>query len=434
MTLPTERLRILLADPDETRRAAVRTSLSDEFAFAEASSADEVIAWLDLGDLGITLLDVSLRGAGIPELVGRIRELHPQELVLLVVDEPSVGLCRAAMRAGAYDCLGRHEMDTAQLRALCEAAAGRREERARSLRAAVSNGRLSVRVHEREAAVRLCDASALTLWKSVEVEERGRWLDAWERAVQAVDAPGERRRALEDLVEALARQPRAAELLTAVHLHAAGAVRTKGREDALERARDVLVEALQRLVERRTSADPLEPAVAPTTATPLPPMRLPETPVSTRPAARVPSAGPSAAPPGVRPPAPAPSATPPAAPAAQATAAPERPLGPPRLSAVAESGARASGAHARADEVPDLLWHHWFLADGGEEWTLVGEGRPLARVSVAVDGCRAWIRDAENGGRVVAATLPPVPAGLREVERRLGLQPVLTVRSASVAG
>jgi hypothetical protein len=117
---------------------------------------------------------------------------------------------------------------------------------------------------------------------------------------------------------------------------------------------------------------------------------------------------------------------------AASAAAPERPAGPPRISAVAGSGARPQPS--RPEDVPDLLWHRWCLADGGEEWTLVGEGRPLARVSVVTDGCRAWIRDAENGGRVVAATLPPVPAGLREVERRLGLQPVLTVRSASVAG
>ena len=35
-------------------------------------------------------------------------------------------------------------------------------------------------------------------------------------------------------------------------------------------------------------------------------------------------------------------------------------------------------APARVDDVPDLLWHRWCLADGGEEWTLVGGGRPLA--------------------------------------------------------
>lgn len=399
-----ERLRVLVADALPARRAAVRAALGDEYGLGEAANADEVLAWLDLGETGLTLLDTSLPGAGIPELVARIRELHPQELVVLVVDEPSVGLCRAAMRAGAYDCVARSDVGASQVHSLGEAAARRREERARMQRAAGAGSRAAVRAHEREAAVRLCGPTVLDAWKAIDADERARWVEAWDRAVQAAETAGERAKALDDLLDMLGRRPRAPELLAAVHLHAAGSVRWKGREDGLERARDVLVEALQRLAERRLGGEADAAAPAPPRASGLPASGASES----RPRSAVGSG---------------------ASPAASA----------PRLTSLPPVGPRpiptpAGRLPPRPEPAPDLLWHRWCLADGGEEWTLVGEGRPLARVSVVADGCRGWIRDQENGGRVVPASLPPVPAGLREVERRLGLQPVLTVRSASVAG
>ena len=417
--VPAERLRVLLADPVPARRGAVRAALGDAYGLAEAASAEEVLGWLDLGETGITLLDTSLPGAGIPELEARIRELHPQELVVLLVDEPSVGLCRAAMRAGAYDCLGRAQVDASQVQSLGEAAARRREERARVQRAAGANSRQAVRVHEREAAVRLCGPSTLELWRSADADERARWIECWDRAVQSAETPGERRRALDDLLDAIARRPRAADLLSAVHLHAAGSVRWKGREDGLERAREVLVEALQRLADRRGE---------------------PEAPATPSPAPRA-SGALAAVPAATTAPSPSSSAPPDPLRVRSGTASgPASTAAPVRASASAARVSRPGPEPSprpgppRMDDLPDLLWHRWCLADGGEEWTLVGEGRPLARVSVVADGCRAWIRDQDNGGRVVAASLPPVPAGLREVERRLGLQPVLTVRSASVAG
>lgn len=372
MTTAAPRPRLLVADADDARRAQTRSALAEEFTLAEAVRADEVLAWLDQAAPGLTLLDHALPGAAGAELVARIRELFPDEIVLVVAPEPSIELCRAAMRAGAYDCLDRLTLRPEQVGALCEAAAERLREGARSRGAATACVRMAVRNHERDAASRLSPPAALAAWRAVDLSERVRWLELWDRALQALDTPVERLRAVDDLLEALARHGQASGLLCALHLHAAGAVRPAGREDALERAREVLVEALQRLVERGARGGARETVGAPALAA-----------------------------------APAP--------------------------AVARTPTPAATGAPRVSDIPDLLWHRWCLADGGEEWTLVGEGRPLARVSVVADACRAYIRDAENGGRVVAALLPPVPNGLREVERRLGLPPVLTVRSASVA-
>lgn len=383
MNAPTPRPRLLLADADEPRRAQTRGALAEDFTLAEAVRADEVLSWLDQAAPGFTLLDHALPGAAGAELVARIRELFPDEIVLVVAPEPSIELCRAAMRAGAYDCLDRATLRPEQVGALCEAAAERVRESARTRGAATACVRVAVRTHEREAASRLCPPAALAAWRAVDLSERVRWLELWERAIQALDSPAERLRAVDDLLEALARQGQPSGLLCALHLHAASSVRPAGREDALERAREVLIEALQRLADR-----------------------------AVRGSAREPSSGD------------APDATT----GTQARAVPPvAACPPPRAPAPVAAGAQRLG------DIPDLLWHRWCLADGGEEWTLVGEGRPLARVSVVADACRAYIRDAENGGRVVAALLPPVPNGLREVERRLGLPPVLTVRSASVA-
>lgn len=368
-----QRPRLLIADAVAPRRAEVRAALADDFTVAEAERADDVLAWLDQAEPGCTLLDHALPGAGGAALVGRIGELFPDEVVLLVAPDPSVELCRAAMRAGAYDCLDRTLLDPRQVRALAEAAQERFPGRRGGRALAEANLRAAVRLHEREAAARLCTPAALAAWRSVDLAERSRWLSLWDRALTSLEAPAERRRALEEVVDALVCTSEGPDLLAALHLHATAAARPGGRDDAVERARELLVEALQLLVGRAAEAAPTSPRTT-TAATPGP---VPEAPA-------------------------------PAAPSAVAADAP-------------------------AEGAPGLQWHRWCLAGGGEEWTLVGDGRPLARVSVGGEGCRAYLRDTVDGDRVVAADLPPVPNGLREVERRLGLPPVLTVRSAHVA-
>ncbi len=397
MTPDGPRPRLLIADADAARRADVRSALADDFVVAEAERADEVLAWLDQAAPGCTLLDHALPGSGGAALVGRIGELFPDEVVLLVAPDPSVELCRAAMRAGAFDCLDRTSLQPHQVRALAEAAQERFAERTGARAAAEATARAAVRLHEREAAARLCTPAATSAWRAADLGERTRWMSLWDRALTLLESPAERRRALEDVVEALGRTAEGPELLAALHLHATAVPRPGGRDDAVERARDLLVEALQLLACRLAAAPPLP---RPQPVAPAPP-----------------------------PPPPAWTQAPPPLPAGSAPAP-----GPSAVAARAGAPAPGGGpAAGRAEGIPDLLWHRWCLADGGEEWTLVGDGRPLARVSVVADACHAYIRDAENGGRVVAAELPPVPNGLREVERRLGLPPVLTVRSASVA-
>jgi FixJ family two-component response regulator len=349
--LSTPRSRVLVADGDVARRRSVRDALAEDFDVAEVSGAEQTLAWLEGREPGVTLLDHGLPGAAGAEMVARLRELFPHEMVLILAPDPSLGVVRAAMRAGAYDCLDRASLLPAQLRAVCETAASRLEDASARRRAAEDRARAAVRRHEREAAGRLADASSLELWSSVEVTDRRRLVEAYGRAVEAPSGSAERAKAVSELVEALERRERPAALLGAVHLHATAASRPTGSDDAFDRARDVLVTAITRL----SDATPRRRDTAPTVLSP-------------------------------------PAATPP------------------------ERG---------------LAWHRWRLGPGEEEWALLSDGVPLARVLSSGGGVRGWMRADRDGARLEAADLPAVPEALREVERRLGLPFVFDVRTAS---
>src|SRR5881394_1515698 len=132
----------------------------------------------------VLVADFRLPGAAGAELVARIRDLAPHELVLILAPDPSLGLCRAAMRAGAYDCLDMGALLPEQLRASCESALARLEEATRGRRVGEDRARGAVRRHEREAAARLSKPETIAAWKAVEVAARDRWVHAYLQAVE----------------------------------------------------------------------------------------------------------------------------------------------------------------------------------------------------------------------------------------------------------
>jgi DNA-binding NarL/FixJ family response regulator len=361
---------VLVADADDARRRAVRAALGGDFSLAEAPGADEAIAWLQGQEPGLTLLDHGLPGAQGAELVARLRELYPHELVLILAPEPSLGMTRAAMRAGAYDCLDRGALMPEQLRAVCESAAARLELAGRQRRAPDEHARGAVRRHEREAAGRLSTPDALSAWKSIDVAERRRWVDAYLRAVAMPEGSPEREKALAEVVEPVSRCERPGALLAALHAHAVGSPRPSATDEAVDRSREALVRAVvlvaDALSQRVRAKDAPKPAAA----------------------------------------ASAPAAAPAPAAAAAAPGAPVRRL--------------AEG----------LAWHRWRLGGDQEEWTLSLDGRLVARVATGAGGCRGWVRTSVDADRLEAVVLPPVPEALREIERRLGLPFVLDVRTA----
>jgi DNA-binding NarL/FixJ family response regulator len=362
------RPRVLVADAEEGRRRDLRAALGGDFAVAEASGADEAVAWLQGQEPGLTLLDHGLPGAAGAELVARLKELYPHELVLILAPEPSLGLTRAAMRAGAYDCLDRGALVPEQLRAVCESAAARLEEAGRQRRAVEEQARGAVRRHEREAAGRLSTADSLAAWKAIEVTERRRWVEAYLRAVAAPEGSPERDRALGEVSEPVSRCERPGVLLAALHAHAVASPRPSSSDESVDRSREALVRLLGLVADAlalRTRAREGGRAVPA--------------------AASAPAAAPGAAP--------------------------------------------ASPADARRAS-DGLAWHRWRLGAGQEEWTLALDGRLVARVATGPSGCRGWVRTSVDADRLEAVVLPPVPDALREIERRLGLPFVLDVRTA----
>ncbi len=253
------RPRVLVVDADEARRRSLYETLADEFDVAEASTADDALGWLPGRAPGLTLLDHGLPGSGGAELVSRVRELHPNELVLILAPDPSLGVCRAAMRAGAYDCLDRHALLPAQLRGVCEAAVQRLEEAERQDRAREERVAEAVRRHEREAAARLSTPEALDAWCSVSAEERRRWADAYLHAVEAPEGSSERAKAIGEVVEGVSRRERPGALLLALHAHAVASARPASTDAAMDHARRVLVSVLARVgddLAKRAAAPP----------------------------------------------------------------------------------------------------------------------------------------------------------------------------------
>jgi DNA-binding NarL/FixJ family response regulator len=341
------RTRVLVADADEARRRALCEDLGSEYAVAETSTAEETLVWLEDQAPGLTLLDHRLPGAGGAAIVARIRELFPQELVVILTPNLSPAMCRAAMRAGAYDCLERDEGLPDELRSTCDGAVARLEDAGRSRRAGDEQARAAVRRHEREAAGRLSRPESLAAWSSVDLDLRRRWAREYARAAEASSTEGDRERILGELAEEVEGLPRPGDVLTSLHVHAAGA---KGiaADDAVDRARECLVRTLALVADRR-----------------MPP---------------APSGGPHASNRGAAPPV------------------------------------------GRA-------WHRWRVGDRSEEWCLVVDGRPVARLSSVAEGSRGLVVSTD-GSRLESVSLPPIPEALREVERRLGIPYVFTVHTA----
>jgi DNA-binding NarL/FixJ family response regulator len=257
------RPRVLVADGDPERRARMRRALGDEFVLAEAAAADEALVWLEDQAPGLTLADFRLPGAAGAELVARIRDLAPHELVLILAPDPSLGLCRAAMRAGAYDCLDPGSLLPEQLRASCEAALARLEEAARGRRVGEDLARGAVRRHEREAASRLAKPEAVAAWKAVDVAARERWVHDYLQAVESPAAGPDRERCIQELAFEIGAQTKPGELLIALHVHAVASARPSTTDEAMDRARDCLVAALVRVADARAARAGGAPAAGP---------------------------------------------------------------------------------------------------------------------------------------------------------------------------
>ena len=119
------RPRILLADPDPARRRRLRERVGEGRGTAEAAGPEDALVWLEGQAPGLTVLMAGRDPAEDCQAVARIRELFPEELVVLVTPASSPDLVRAAMRAGAFDLLSADSAEQGGLAATLDAAAQR---------------------------------------------------------------------------------------------------------------------------------------------------------------------------------------------------------------------------------------------------------------------------------------------------------------------
>jgi DNA-binding NtrC family response regulator len=101
-----ESLRILVVDDEAPMRDSLAEWLINEGYQADtAPGGVEALAAMDRAAFDLALVDIKMPGMDGLELLGRIREAHPQTMVIIITAYGSIQSAIAAMKAGATDYL-----------------------------------------------------------------------------------------------------------------------------------------------------------------------------------------------------------------------------------------------------------------------------------------------------------------------------------------
>ena len=238
---------LLVGDPGHWP-AAWQAELSMLPVTARVAELDEAFVWLESQGSGVTIIQVE-DGTALEPMLARLEELHPTEVILLVMDAPEARSYRQAMRGGAYDLLDR-STDAKTFMQVLEAAATRHA-RVRAVRRRESQvAEERVRRHEREAASRMVEGVPMAgAWAELDVTVRRRWLSRYLHAAHGQD-PAARQGFLSEVAAELESRSHAGEILLSLHIHALIGDRA-ARAAGAERARDLLIELLVKVLDRR---------------------------------------------------------------------------------------------------------------------------------------------------------------------------------------
>ena len=119
-------IRLLLADDHEMVRAGVRSILEehqDLHVVAEAATGDEALR-LAASPVDVVVLDVSMPGPGVFELLRRLKEERPQVHVVVLTVHPEDQYAVRVLRAGASACLSKERSPELLVEAIRRAHAG----------------------------------------------------------------------------------------------------------------------------------------------------------------------------------------------------------------------------------------------------------------------------------------------------------------------
>jgi len=94
---------VYIVDDEQTIREGVTMALEDLYRVKDFADAETALSALDKDPPDLVLLDVGLPGMDGIEALRRIKELHPDVLIIMITAYEDVDTVIAAMKSGAYD-------------------------------------------------------------------------------------------------------------------------------------------------------------------------------------------------------------------------------------------------------------------------------------------------------------------------------------------
>ena len=120
-------IRLLLADDHAVVRAGLRSLLEvkgELKVVAEAATGDEVLRLLPTLTIDVVVLDVSMPGPGIFELLRRLKQDHPRVRTVVLTMHPEDQYAVRVLREGASACLSKERSPELLVDAIRKAYAG----------------------------------------------------------------------------------------------------------------------------------------------------------------------------------------------------------------------------------------------------------------------------------------------------------------------
>ena len=96
---------VLVVDDDENIRDTLYELISEEYSCQTAETADKALARLDAESYDIVLTDISMPGLSGLELLGHIRQRHPDTTVIVISGISDQEYAQGMIRLGAFDYL-----------------------------------------------------------------------------------------------------------------------------------------------------------------------------------------------------------------------------------------------------------------------------------------------------------------------------------------
>ena len=95
---------ILIVEDEETLRDSVtRIFIKEGYSVDGAESAEQGLVLLDTHHYDVIISDIILPGMDGIEMLTRVREMNPDQIVIIITAYASLDTSVKALRAGAYD-------------------------------------------------------------------------------------------------------------------------------------------------------------------------------------------------------------------------------------------------------------------------------------------------------------------------------------------